>query len=419
MADTLNVDVSLDTLHCYDEGDGWGNAEPYLWTCFFKIDGDDFAVETGSGLIGSPTIVSSNGAHGNLGDTDVDAGDDVTIPEAIGLWQTKLKPIPVNDPTVKAILGADNLPGFIGVVIVAMEQDGWPDNLAEAAYSAFVDAVRLGVVKVAASFQKATAKPTQEQIQAAIDGVKAAASDAVRGAVLNAMSGWQILWYGTFGDNDDTIGSVSFVTDSDTLEKAAMDLTKRWSGDDSGDGDWEIRGRMIGVPDIQCSLENLFGGGAGGGGGAGADKTSMDVLRGFRDGPFRELPGLGEWWDEFRRFSPALAAAMVADRDLRGQVAGIVRDGAAALTRPDQPLDPELVKRLSGVVGALDGRVTRRSARALRQANLLLQRIDGRTTADAVAIAATFKPVGRKPRVESADPDVVTRAWGKQRPRRD
>lgn len=393
MATTLNVDVSIANVHCHDEGDGWGNAEPYLWTCFFKIDGDSFAVQAGSGLIGSPVISSSNGSHGNLGDTDVDAGDDVAVPEAIGLWRTKLKPIPVNDAGIRALLGADNLPGFVGVVVVLMEEDGWSNSIADAGYSAFVDAVQLGVVKVAASFQKAVAKPTQVQIQAAIDQVKSAAGASVRAAVKDAMSGFQLIWYGTFGDNDDQVGSEAFVSDSDTLSGSlGIDIGRRWSGDDSGDGDWEITGRIRGVPDIQCSLDNLFDSFA-----AAQVGPSMDALRAFRDGPFRTMPGLGAWWDEFALLSPALVEVAATDTALQDALLGLLTSGTQALERPDEPVPNDVLDYLATVIERLDGRVGRRSGKVIHQARRLLGEIRGHRLSDAIEVAARFKPIGRTP----------------------
>ncbi|QAY62097.1 hypothetical protein ET495_01025 [Xylanimonas allomyrinae] len=74
--------MTLEHLICHDEGDGWGTAEPYLWACYFKVDGDNYAVQQGAGLIGAPLVESRNGTHGNLGNTDVDAGDVVPIPRA-------------------------------------------------------------------------------------------------------------------------------------------------------------------------------------------------------------------------------------------------------------------------------------------------------------------------------------------------
>jgi hypothetical protein len=254
-----NLEVLLQEVHCHDEGDGWGNAEPYIWTVFFKVDGDNFAVQAGSGLIGSPTIVSSNGSHGNLGNTDVDAGNVVPVPEAVGSWTTKLKPIPINDAGLRALLGEDDVPAIAGVVVALMEEDGWPDHLANTGYSAFVDAVHLAVVKVAASFQHALAAPTPEQIKEQIDVVKASAATSVKAAVKNAMSGWQLAWYGTFGNNDDTIGTEAFTTTGDQLVATpAITLNRRWSGDESGDGDWEIDGLFRGFPDVDCNLESIF-----------------------------------------------------------------------------------------------------------------------------------------------------------------
>ena len=45
---TTAVDITLRNIHCSDEGDGPGSAEPYLWTVFFKVDGDTVSFESGA-----------------------------------------------------------------------------------------------------------------------------------------------------------------------------------------------------------------------------------------------------------------------------------------------------------------------------------------------------------------------------------
>ena len=42
----LKIDLKLDRVHCHDEGDGPGNAEPYLWTVFWKVDGETVVVNS-------------------------------------------------------------------------------------------------------------------------------------------------------------------------------------------------------------------------------------------------------------------------------------------------------------------------------------------------------------------------------------
>jgi hypothetical protein len=73
-----------------------------------------------------------------------------------------------------------------------MEQDDWPDSLADTGYDAFVNAVLLAVAKVAASFQHATHEPTKKEIENAIKAVKDTAADTVNASINNAMSGWQL-----------------------------------------------------------------------------------------------------------------------------------------------------------------------------------------------------------------------------------
>src|SRR5215211_941806 len=135
---TLKMQVSQ--VLCHAEGDGAGDAGPYLWPVFFKIDGESFAVDQ-VGLIGFPKVVKTNGKHGNLGQ-DMTAGDQVFVPAAVGQYTTLLKPIPVNDPTLRTLLG-DDLPAILGLVVVLMEEDGWTDDIATAGYNALVDAVHL------------------------------------------------------------------------------------------------------------------------------------------------------------------------------------------------------------------------------------------------------------------------------------
>jgi hypothetical protein len=163
----FHLRVQFVDVYCHEEADGPGDAEPYIWPVFFKIDGDTFAVDA-VGLIGFPTVESTTGAHGNLDDDDVGEDERVFIPQATGIWNTLLKPIPVNDPNYRLLIGGPDLPGIAGAVVVLMEEDGWPDDIATTGYSALVNAVHFGVAQAAASFQHAAAPPTPEEIDAQI-----------------------------------------------------------------------------------------------------------------------------------------------------------------------------------------------------------------------------------------------------------
>ncbi|MEU4745116.1 hypothetical protein AB0G02_32295 [Actinosynnema sp. NPDC023658] len=397
MAVRINMTTRLTRLHCHDEGDGWGNAEPYLWAVFFKIDGDSYVVQQGAGLVGSPIIVSSNGSHGNLGNTDVDAGDDVTVPEGIGSFSTVLKPIPVNDPFIASLFPDGNLPGITGVVVTAMEEDGWPDSLANDGYSAFVNAVHLAVVKVAADFQHATHAPTPAEIKAAVDQVKSSAATSVRTQVKGSMDAWELLWFGTFGDNDDSVGTEAFTTDCDALKAMPdIDFSRRWNEETAEDGDWELFGWFGGnaLVDIPggCNLDGVFARTA-------ADERlkqhSFDAMRTFRDTTFREYPGLGTWWAAAQDATPELAHLAATDERVRQSLEHLLAAAPRLLGDSRERVQPDdvaaahlLLQRLAAVSPLQAMRFARQGIRAFAE-------VEGRSLAEALDFFARAKPRGR------------------------
>lgn len=396
---TLNLKIALENVHCYDEGDGIGDAEPYLWPIFFKIDGDSYAVETGAGLIGFPTIESRNGHHGNLGDTDVDAGDNVTVPESLGTWETKLKPIPVNDPVIKALIG-DDLPGIAGVVVVLMEEDGWPGSLADTGYNALINSVTLSVAQVAAGFQHATHAPTKEEIDAAIKQVKDNAATMVHDAVKGTMSGWQLLWYGTFGNNDDTIGSEAWTFNHDDFAKdAAIDFVRHWDSDEAGDGDWEISGTAIGV--VPCpanAFSDLFGASAAAGAAApvgqldkGFVQATLLSLHKFRDSDYKSLPGLELWWKEIHQRTPDLIRVAIKSKEARQALSQLFRAAPDILKNIDKPLSAEHIVNLNTVITAVAGNSRSLNNAVATQALSILPKLQGKTVRQMMQGASDFR----------------------------
>ncbi len=399
----LNLKVALENVHCHDEGDGWGNAEPYLWPVFFKIDGDSFAVDSGVGLIGTPIVVARQGRHGNLGTTDVDEGDDVSVPAELGEWQTTLRPIPVNDPVLRGLIG-DDLDGIAGVVAVLMEEDGWPGELAEVAYAALVNAVQLAVTRVAASFQHAVSAPTPAEIDAAIDTVKATAAHMVRDAVKGEMSGWQLLWYGTFGNNDDTVGSEAWTaTTSDFEDHSVVDFDRRWDSDESGDGDWALSGSFVAV--APCPAEAVTGLLRGIGGKADAEGRSaiprgrrhdpaLAAMRKFRAGDYRTLPGLEPWWRALTHHAPEVTLRAARDPELRTALDKLISALPAVLAEPDRPLGAQELRALRAVLKSLS-RAPRVHDAFVRRALVVLPEIEGKSWNEAISLLDSVPPSGR------------------------
>jgi hypothetical protein len=119
--------ISLHHIHCYKQPEISGS-EPYLWTAFFKIDGDTIVVDLDAGgvfLNGPCTFVATTSSHGNLDDTDVHEGDDVSIPPTLGELE-----FTVTTFRKAERLGSDdtNARGAVGVVVALIEEESSTDS---------------------------------------------------------------------------------------------------------------------------------------------------------------------------------------------------------------------------------------------------------------------------------------------------
>jgi hypothetical protein len=237
----LNIVLKLDRIACYDEGDGPGNAEPYLWTVFFKADGETLVVNSDGPappfLQGVPTVVGTPGNHGNLGTTDVDEGDTVTIPAIIGEYRTVMKPIELTTP----ILNVSEVGGVVGCVVVLMEEDNTPDSAIVRGHEALDREVRDKLAALLQTLSIGKTQPTDEDIAAMADQIGDAVKDAIGGGV-------SVLdWIAGFGNMDDQIGSETFRFSHSQLEGmggAPIPFSKRWANE----GDWEIFGSITATP---------------------------------------------------------------------------------------------------------------------------------------------------------------------------
>ena len=286
--DLLRVSMKLDRIHCYDEGDGWGDAEPYLWTVFFKIDGDSVALTDDLKLSGTATVVTTPGSHGNLGTSDVNAGENVPIPSPIGEWSPFLKPIPVPED-LKPVVG-DDLGGVVGVVTVLMEEDNVTDDGAQAGRMALDSAVQSALDDIIATLGFGHTDITDDDINAYLSKMQQAISDAVEAQ----QSFFENVW--SFLNADDLIGSrVFYFKHDDLADGEVVDFSQRWRNE----GDWELFGSVN--ASVACTaaaaaaanevLAKLF------------ERTARE-MRAFREREFGHQY-MSAWWSLIDRNAPS------------------------------------------------------------------------------------------------------------------
>ena len=207
----LDVHLKLNNLQCHEEADGPGSAEPYLWTVFFKIDGDTAVVNPGFSLQGTATVVTTAGNHRNLPNHDVDAGENVPIPASLGDFRTRLKPIPLQKP----VDGTTETGGVVGLITVLMEEDDTKNSAVAKGHLALNRAVQKSLDALIPTLNIVHSEPTPAEIEA----MKTKIADTVTAAIKSDVSIWD--WLGAVGNMDDKIGSEVFRFSHSQLEAAA------------------------------------------------------------------------------------------------------------------------------------------------------------------------------------------------------
>lgn len=250
--ETLDANITLKSVFCHDEGDGSGSAEPYLWTVFFKIDGDTTVVDDTFALRGTATVIRTPGNRRNLPNRSVDGGESVPIPANLGEFVTRLKPIPLQVPVGET----REVGGFMGMIAILLEQDNTPASAIARGHDALNQAVQVALDDLITKLNVQHPEPSEDEIKA----MKTLIADTVEEAIADGVSIWD--WMGGGGNMDDKIGSEVFAfSHSELRRRGGIDIQKRFRNQ----GDWELLGRATAFPidaatgSLRVALSGLSG----------------------------------------------------------------------------------------------------------------------------------------------------------------
>jgi len=384
---SLQAQLVLDRIRCHDKGDGIGCAEPYLWTVFFKVDGETVALGDDLFLHGRATVITTPGSHGNLGDVDVDDGGALSIPSAVGELVTTLRPIPVPGWITDAY-GVEDVGGVIGAVAMLMEEDDVSPAGAGAGHTALDAFVQQALDGLIPTLGVTHPELTDDDVEALTQG----AEEAIAEAIASAQQSWE--GFAGWLNADDPIGHHVLTFGHDALWQGGLQaFSKRWRGE----GDWELHGRVCAAStapaEAVLSVLRSFGLVQ-----ADAERHTLQLLREFRRS---RLPGnreLGAWWQLAQRNTASLAYVLRSDPGLcRGLVAPLMNMLAAAAIDPDAPLPDAAIVALKGLLQAFVEQGNRRLRIDAKAALGVVPKLRGESLASAMEVLAQ-EPATRKPR---------------------
>ena len=283
---------------------------------FFKIDGDTAKLDDDAFLHGTCAVVATPGSHGNLGDSDVDEGDDVIVPRAVGELLATLKPIPLGDKIAQQ-LKTEDAGAVVGVVMVLMEEDQVSDGGAEAGHArlnALVEeAINSLILPVGVTpdipggdaYKKLGVNKT-EVTDEDIEALTAGAPDAIRAAIRAAQYGWDNAW--SWLDGDDQVGVKVLTYRYEDLTDNYWDISERFQkviATNNGPAvveDWRVLGEAQGTrSDLQGYAHLRRSEEYGTPAASGAPTACLLPFLGVRNIVYRDADGdLHELWSDVR-----------------------------------------------------------------------------------------------------------------------
>jgi hypothetical protein len=233
--DSLQLVYDFTTLVCADEADGPGDAEPYMWTAFFKIDGSTCHVDLGTlHLTGKATVVVPSGNEGDLGVHEVDAGQTVKIPAAIGHFATTMVPIPLG---TSAKPTDPHFGGVFGAIGVLLEEDSTKASAIAKGHAAFKTALQSALDSLIPTFGIDKQTPSADDIKKVEDHVLTAVTNAVKSEI-GIGDAIGACFAGNCQDEVVTVSHFLF-SHGDLDARVGAPLSQFWHSK-SDDGDWKI-----------------------------------------------------------------------------------------------------------------------------------------------------------------------------------
>jgi hypothetical protein len=216
------------------------------------------------------------------------------------------------------------------------------------------------------------------------------------------MSGLELAWFGTFGNNDDNIGSeVWTFTHDDFANEAVIGFSRRWSGDESGDGDWELSGTAVGV--VPCPADALLGFLSGDNmrdSDAGEERRkfgpALAAMRDFRTQDYETIAKLEPWLRALQGWTPDIVRAVAREREVRDALHRLVAALPGVLGTRDQPLSANHLRDVTTVLEGLSRTSPQLHRTFAGRALEVLAELQGQTWNSAIERVARARPLGRE-----------------------